>query len=561
LEKIRLLLVDNDSTFYTAASLMLAHSTPPFRLDWVRFDTIGRKAIRRDRHDVYLLNYVPGKNGSLEIIKEAIKRGITAPIIILDSCEEPGADIRALQAGAADYLRKDRITPDAFKHAIRFAHERAKFSESILKSEDREKHIEQLTILQQIDAELSQILNIDNVLALALDATVRLSGANAGFIGLMNNGRVEIAQALGHYSSFPEHHLVDTPLIRKLVNEQQARLIQDVDKDPDHVTINPDARAQMLLPMVSYERLIGVLNLETNRTERFSEETFDFLKLITARVAVSIENAQLYKISQDQLSQLQELYAQVSELERLKSDMIRIASHDLRNPVGVILGYAQMLQQQLDGKISDQQMNFLQMIERASYRMEKITADILSLERIENMQSGVSDVVKLGGLVQELYEEFEPQAAAKKQPFRIKIDAGEFNIHADVGQIREAIANIISNAIKYTPDGGAININLKRSDGAAIFKVKDTGYGIPESEQIKLFQPFFRAYSDETADIEGTGLGLYLIKSICERFGGEIIFESVYGKGSTFGFQVPLATIAKSTPKETQKESHMAGAG
>jgi signal transduction histidine kinase len=560
LEKIRLLLVDNDSTFYTAASLMLANSTPPFRLDWVRFDTIGRKAIRRDRHDVYLLNYVPGKNGSLEIIKEAIKRGITAPIIVLDSCDEPDTDMRALEAGAADYLRKDRITPDAFKHSIRFAHERAKFSTSLLKSEDREKHIEQLTILQQIDAELSQILNIDNVLALALDATVRLSGANAGFIGLMNNGQVEIAQALGHYSSFPEHHLVDTPLIRKLVNEQQARLIQDFDKDPDHVTINPDARAQMLLPMVSYERLIGVLNLETNRTERFTEETFDFLKLITARVAVSIENAQLYKISQDQLSQLQELYAQVSELERLKSDMIRIASHDLRNPVGVILGYAQMLQQQLDGKISDQQMNFLQMIERASYRMEKITADILSLERIENMQSGVSDVVKLGGLVQELYEEFEPQAAAKKQPFRIKIDDGEFNVHADVGQIREAIANIISNAIKYTPDGGAININLKRSDGAAVFKVKDTGYGIPESEQIKLFQPFFRAYSDETADIEGTGLGLYLIKSICERFGGEIIFESVYGKGSTFGFQVPLATIAKSTPKETQKESHMAGA-
>jgi signal transduction histidine kinase len=192
--------------------------------------------------------------------------------------------------------------------------------------------------------------------------------------------------------------------------------------------------------------------------------------------------------------------------------------------------------------------------------MENITADILSLERIENMQSGFSDVVKLGGLVQEIYEEFEPQAAAKKQPFRIKIDDGEFNVNADVGQIREAIANIISNAIKYTPDGGAININLKRSDGAAVFKVKDTGYGIPESEQIKLFQPFFRAYSDETADIEGTGLGLYLIKSICERFGGEIIFESVYGKGSTFGFQVPLATIAKSTPKETQKESHMAGA-
>ena len=170
---------------------------------------------------------------------------------MLDATDDPDADLAAFRVGAFDYLRKDRITPEALLRSVRYAYERSSFQSAQRDSQDREKHIERLTILRQVDAELSHILNINNVLALALDATVRLSGANAGYIGLMNNGRVEMAQTLGYYSTLPDSYVLETPLIQSLIETPEARLIFGVDKDPDLRTIVPDTRAQMLLPLLS----------------------------------------------------------------------------------------------------------------------------------------------------------------------------------------------------------------------------------------------------------------------------------------------------------------------
>lgn len=407
---------------------------------------------------------------------------------------------------------------------------------------EREKYIDQLTILRQVDEELSQIVNIENVLSLALDAAVRLSGANAGFIGLMENGQLQMAQSIGHYSQTASGTLLKTsPLIQKLIDTQEPRLIQDVSQEPEYVAAHPDTKAQMMMPLISYERLIGVMNLETNKPERFTQEVFDFLGLIAARCAVAVENAQLYKIAQDQLAQLQDLYAQVSALEKIKTDMIRIAAHDLRNPVGVILGYTQLLERELEDVMNDKRIRYLQAVERAARRMEKITTDILSLERIENIQLHRAERLSLSALVEECFHELEAQAKAKKQKYRLSLPIKSTMVQGDGVQLGEAISNLIGNAIKYTPEGGTINVTLEQSDGSAVFKVKDTGYGIPENQQANLFRPFFRASTEETASIEGTGLGLHLVKNIVIRCDGEMIFSSVYGEGSTFGFKLPLS--------------------
>jgi signal transduction histidine kinase len=111
---------------------------------------------------------------------------------------------------------------------------------------------------------------------------------------------------------------------------------------------------------------------------------------------------------------------------------------------------------------------------------------------------------------------------------------------ADSAQIGEAMNNLISNAIKYTPEGGKIEVSLSADDDNAIFRVRDNGYGIPLEQQAGLFQPFYRATTAKTIDIEGTGLGLHLVKNIIQRYDGEMIFSSVEGAGSTFGFKLPL---------------------
>lgn len=112
-------------------------------------------------------------------------------------------------------------------------------------------------------------------------------------------------------------------------------------------------------------------------------------------------------------------------------------------------------------------------------------------------------------------------------------------IMADPAQLHEAVFNLVENAVKYTPEGGLVHVELSIEQGDAVFKVQDTGYGIPEDQQKKLFEPGFRAQSEETENITGTGWGLYLVKGIVERHGGEMIFHSEYRKGSTFGFRLP----------------------
>ena len=112
-------------------------------------------------------------------------------------------------------------------------------------------------------------------------------------------------------------------------------------------------------------------------------------------------------------------------------------------------------------------------------------------------------------------------------------------VSGDDAQLYEAVTNLVNNAIKYTPEGGKIDIILRIENSHVEFVVKDTGYGIPDEKQKQLFRPFYRVKTEETLNIDGTGLGLHLVQNIIKRHNGEMIFNSIYGKGSTFGFTLP----------------------
>jgi len=136
-------------------------------------------------------------------------------------------------------------------------------------------------------------------------------------------------------------------------------------------------------------------------------------------------------------------------------------------------------------------------------------------------------------------EDFEPFATGKSLDYAYELPDAEIPLVGDDALLQEAATNLISNAIKYTPAGGEISIRLEYDGDAAIFEVSDTGFGVPQAMQPRLFEPFYRAKTRDTANIEGTGLGLHLVKSIIERHGGRVIFRSEEGAGSTFGFQIP----------------------
>jgi PAS domain S-box-containing protein len=250
--------------------------------------------------------------------------------------------------------------------------------------------------------------------------------------------------------------------------------------------------------------------------------------------------------------ELAQLYEQVSRLEQYKTEIIRMAAHDLRQPISITMGYAEILLR--DGAALDaQQVERIQAIQKAVARANQILKDILSLERIEQqMTRGTVERFNFHRLLGDMLAQYRDQILEHGHQLQLEIDPDEarYEVIGHASQVAEAVANLIENAIKYTPDGGTLTVSLRNNGTHLIYEVRDTGYGIPPELQDQLFRPFSRARSPEVAHIEGTGLGLHLVKSIVERHQGTILFRSVHGKGSTFGFRLPLRSAVMKIPPQ-----------
>jgi signal transduction histidine kinase len=391
------------------------------------------------------------------------------------------------------------------------------------------EYVRQLEILRSVDLELARRLDMNYVLHMALDAAVRLGLADAGAIHLVEGRNLRRAHCLGNFPESAQQSYVpaDAGLIGRALRLKRAEMILDVQSDPDYVAVIPQTRAQISIPLIANDMPIGVLNIQTSNPEQFTASIFKFMQLLSARVALAIYNAQLYQ--------------QVRELENLKTDMIRIAAHDLRNPLTNIVSAFELLKYDLPPEVLADRGEMFEVIQRAIARMRNIIIDILSLERIENLGRDKYQTVDLGEFCTRVHAEHQPEALDKGQQLTLMTPDTPVLIAGDLAQLYEVAANLVGNAIKYTPVGGSIDIELKSGARTASVEVRDTGYGVPENQQAKLFSPFYRAISPETQDIEGNGLGLHLVKRVIERHNGHVIFNSVYGHGSTFGFELPLA--------------------
>ena len=423
--------------------------------------------------------------------------------------------------------------------------------------EELSRHVDDLTIVRQVNIELSANLNVTYVSQLALDAALRLSNAQAGYLVMVEaSGVLKSMTVFGRYDTekLDEMLAMEEGIIPRVIQSKRPELISDVHSVDDYIPMLETTEAMIVVPLNSNERTVGALVLEARNSERFSPEQFQFLQLITGRIAAFLDNASLYRQTQEQFEELKELYAEVQYLEQLKTDMIRIASHDLKNPLGGIMGYMQMLRMDAEHKLSEQERGYLDKIELATQKMERITKGILSLERIQQLSDEQTrESIDLKDLVYRSVSEHMDFAVGNEQQLKRHLPENKVLISADPLQIYEALSNLVHNAIKYTPRRGMVDVSLVVENDIAKVRVKDTGYGIPEHLQKRLFDPFYRAKTTETRFIEGTGLGLHLVKNIIERHHGKMVFESVYEEGSTFGFDIPIKQT--NSPKDSKSSS------
>lgn len=224
------------------------------------------------------------------------------------------------------------------------------------------------------------------------------------------------------------------------------------------------------------------------------------------------------------------------EIDRMKSDFISLASHQLRTPLSAIKTYSHMLVDGYMGEITEAQNKSLRTIISAANRMNELISTLLNITRIE---SGNVTMTPKAVDVRRLTEEVikEHSLAASDNEVTVTLDTGAKNLPTlttDVLLFKEVLSNLISNAIKYTASDGHVTVSIKNRRYDMLFTITDTGMGIPRYSQEQIFTKFFRAHNVVKQETSGTGLGLYLVKGLVEALGGKIWFESTEGKGTSF---------------------------
>lgn len=238
--------------------------------------------------------------------------------------------------------------------------------------------------------------------------------------------------------------------------------------------------------------------------------------------------------------QLQHEVQTYQALDKMKDQFIYSATHDLKNPLNIILGFTYLLEN-IDGATFEVEgKHYLAAIQRGVMKMQALIQDMLELAKLQaNTKLSLSSI-SLNDLLAAAMRDFEMPAREKNITLTFQPCEEAVTLWVDQQRMARVIENLVSNAIKYTPEGGTVQVRAGLEDNTAIIQVTDTGLGIPEKDLPHLFEPFFRVQEESHQAVEGTGVGLTIVQTIVQQHGGHVSVESELGKGSTFRIALPL---------------------
>ncbi len=300
------------------------------------------------------------------------------------------------------------------------------------------------------------------------------------------------------------------------------------------------------IPMVFKDMLLGVMI--TCHPGDVPPDMLEFMKRTVGQHAVAVNNARTYLQTQKMASTLKEqrdeLNIKTQELaaaSKMKSEFLANMSHELRTPLNSIIGFSEILYDGTFGAINEKQSRYISNILTSGKHLLGLINDILDLSKVEAGKMELQyEEFNVSDAINEVKTVTAPLAAKKNIVLETKIEPGLTTIMADKGMIKQVLYNLISNAIKFTPEKGSITINGQRMGDMAQIEVKDSGIGISKDDQKKLFQSFVQLDASNAREYSGTGLGLVLVKRFVEQHGGEVRLQSEPGKGSSFIFTIPI---------------------
>ncbi|HEU4326638.1 MAG TPA: ATP-binding protein [Roseiflexaceae bacterium] len=560
-ETLTILIVDDDEIDRKAVRRALRAAGLALVVEEAADSTAALTALEQRPFDCVFLDYrLPDRDG-LAVLHAIRACGLLVPVVVLTGQGDERLAVELMKAGASDYLSKGTLTAEILAQALR----------SAIRVQRAEASAAQATRALSASVERLRFLaEASRLLASSLDAPVILSALARLVVQNMADWcEVDVVgddggiQRLVIAAADPLHEVM-VPEIQRLpqlgaevpgtpasvIAEGKPLLLDGI--HPAHLErLDAEHRALiesfaisglLIVPLSVRGRVLGALTLAATHGRRFSPEDQALAEDLAYRTAVAVDNARLYH--------------EAREAVRLRDVFLSVASHELKTPLTSLFGNAQLLQRRLSrqGGLSERDQRTLQVLVEQANRLNKMITALLDISRLQTGQFSIQrEPVDLCALVLRLAEELRP--ALDQHTINVSSDGTALPVIGDELRLEQVLHNLIQNAIKYSPSGGAIEVHMERRGQQAAVAVIDQGIGIPADALPHLFSRFYRANNVQDQQISGIGLGLYVVSEIVALHGGSVEVVSEEGSGSTFTIYLPLANQAETPLEECAREA------
>jgi len=506
-----------------------------FSVKWTRVET--EKAFQeglKGSPDLILADYVVPSFGGVDALRIRTERAPDIPLVMVSGKIGEETAVECMRLGATDYVLKDRLF--RLGPVVKRALEEAEIYRLQRETE---------TVIQRQNEFLNSVIDSLSYPFYVIDVndyTIKLANTSAASNKICKGSTCYDTY---HRRSKPCDGTEHPCLMEKVKKIKKPVVLEHLHYDKNGNTRNVEVHGYPIFEddgnvgqMIEYCLDITQRKKAENRLKEYQEHLEELVGERTFRLEKTLKDLKK-EVGERKTAEslIKKQNERLKELDGMKSEFLSTAAHELRTPLTSILGFSEIL---LKKKLDEERKNrFLKIINEESVSLSALINDLLDLSRIE---SGKGFKIKkapidIGGIILENIDLF--QAQTDKHTFKVNLPHDLVKIEADKDKINQVIENLISNAVKFSPEGGEITVSIEEAKDKLKVNISDNGMGISEKDLSHVFEKFYRAENASRAAIGGTGLGLAIAKYIVESHGGEISVESKLGKGSTSSFTLP----------------------
>lgn len=380
------------------------------------------------------------------------------------------------------------------------------------------QRVTQLRELRRIDQKLNAILDFDTAAHYLLETACRIAQADEAWLAQKQDNDGAIVQRVGYTSA--------EGTVEPMVVYSQ---LHDVWKSGQLQEFAEDGQNLLALPVSRDQDVLAIILLQRKGLAPYTDEQRDMLERLVLRAAVTLDNARLY--------------SEIKAANLAKSEFVGIVAHDLKAPMSTILGNAELIALYSNSLATDKITQYAQRISKTVDRMNALVSDLADISRIESGNFSIDNrSVDVYEVVEVVKDTVKFDVEAREHSWIQDMPDDLPKVWVDYYRLLQVLINLVTNAYKYTPNGGEICLSVAKKGPKLVFTVSDTGVGLSPEQLEKLGTKFWRSHDDHARAQPGTGLGFAISQMIVEKMGSTITVESEKGKGSTFSFAVPIAT-------------------